>query len=546
MRNHDGPETGFTLVLSGELNGRNAMKCDPASIWTRRSFLKLGAAATALLSVPPSLRARSSGAPVSIACSNRLGSAAQIGDFLGAGGELDAVAANRRDPVNRAWRRLGMRYVGFEDISAEGLPWQRLKVTRGGDGTLAVDFTDWDRNMRNFMNGLGSTPIIYLGAVPRTLSSQPERDDYSIFMPRSLEEWERFCTMIVRHNVDALGLPALQYGGTCGEPDYRGNYLYNPDDDPSTQLRNSVELYASSYRGVKAADPSARVGAPGTMNWQITKYTEAAVFSLEDWLRDLAAYNAEVGDERAAGLDFLYTQDYAWSSDRLSDGADAMRRILGENGFDPETPIGFAGGAGWGNWCSDYLDTGLRPHMRASHIISNVAHEFNDPAQRRFLGRALYYTFYYRDEWRAPGDPNDDPYTEPVALVTVSRRGRVRLTAMYAAFEIVSALTSGEIVEATAAEPIAILAVRDDARRCVRAVANNHTGEEAAVDVTVYDLPFTGRARRLVQRVDTSNSNNNRGLQRGARDRLSVSGGAVNFTFSLPAYASALVTLTQG
>lgn len=39
-----------------------------------------------------------------------------------------------------------------------------------------------------------------------------------------------------------------------------------------------------------------------------------------------ARYNAAVPSGQRAGLDFISWQDYAWSSDRLSDGAEGVSR----------------------------------------------------------------------------------------------------------------------------------------------------------------------------------------------------------------------------
>lgn len=529
---------------------------------TRREFLGLGAlGSTAVLAgcapkiVPAALPAdrpvrRRSSNEIAVACRRALGDASQIGDFLGAGGALDSVADKPDHLVTQAWRRLGMRSVAFEDISAEGQPWQRVAVSRHSGGAIKTDFTDWDRNTTNFRKNLGSTPLVYLGNVPRELSSHPELDNYSVFMPRDFKEWENFAASLVRHNIEAFGLRGQWYNGIPGEPDYAGQWLYNPGDNVKTQLRNSVELYAATYRGAKSADPTAMVGGPFTMNWQLTKYTsnEQTVFTLADWIRELARYLAQAGSN-AAGLDYVGWQDYAWSSDRLSDGADAVTGFLAENGFDTNLPKGPCGGAGWGSWGSDYLDDSLKPHQRASYIAHNIIREFKDPRQRK-IARTMYYVFFFQDDWIPNGASESERYEmETVrrpALVQLAADGSVRLTPLYAAFQMASAMTGGEIVETSAPEPLEAMATRDDsaATTSVIAAVNNHSGEEKTVDLTFWDVPFNAaRVWRSIRRIDESNSGDGLGLQEPVSEQLSLENHRLTFPLSLGPYATVAVAL---
>lgn len=522
-------------------------KCDIASSqrafrWqvdnlTRRQFLLVSGSlvATALLSGKRTTRAARS--QVVVACANRLGEAAPIADFLGAGGGLYYMSKKADDPVVKAWRDAGMRHLTFETLHTED-PLDRWITVKREKNAIQVDFTDYDGYLKSYREYLQVQPFVYLGGMPRALSSLPNDPHYEVRMPRDLNEWTAFVIQIVTHNV-ALGLRGLFYGAP-GEPDYAGadygTWLYRADAPASTQLPNSIALYAATYRGVKAADPTAKVGGPATMNWQETKWTRRPPFVLADWIRALAQFNRQAG-ENAVKLDYISWQDYAWSSQRLSDGADAVSKFLSNNGFDPHTPK-VLGGSGWGSWSSDYLDNSWQPHQRASHAAYNIIREFKDPQQRKFA-LALYFPFYYKDEWRSP-----DEYITEVALVRITEQGNLRLTPIYAVFQMANAMRHGEIVQTTAPAPLEAMAVRWDDAQGVLIMINNHTAKAATFEVVIRDAPLpNGAAVRSIQRIDANNSIDGDGLQNARWDSVTVSAGATMFPLTLDPYATLHIAL---
>lgn len=489
---------------------------------------------------------------ITILAGSPLGEAGQIGDFLGAGGTLEKSDYQPNDFLAKAWRDVGFRHITFEALSTEGDE-RWFDITRDRRGKIRVGFENYDRHMDRYLNTLKARPFIYLGDFPRALSSQPtaesqptaDLDDpmawinYSYYMPRDLKEWEDLSATIVRHNIERFGLRGVTYGTPC-EPDYPGRFLYAPDDDTATQLQNSIAVYAATWRGVKSADPTARVGGPGTMNWQVTPKTTNAVSTIADWIRALAEYNAAASEK--VSLDYVAWQDYAWSSDRISDGADAVSRMLSENGFDPNTPKMLVN-SGWGSWSSDYLNAEVPPHRRASYIAHNIIREFKDPRNRQFA-LALYYFFHADDNWW-PGDFENRDIFRRSGLVAFDTEGRVELTPMYAAFQMANAMaTSGEIVESFAPVPLEAMAVRDVAHRRIIVTINNHSPQSVSVPVKVWDPPFDGSTvTRVVQFIDEAGSGDGGGLQAGARDELRYAN-PISFPLTLGPYASAQVTLS--
>lgn len=488
---------------------------------------------------------------VTIFASTDLGDAAQISDFMGVGGGLNDTSHN--DALATAWRNLGLKYHSFEGLQEEH-EHRYYDITRGRDGKIKVGFERYDRFMDRILNTLNSRPVVNLGDIPRALSSQPEREEgashlefgssgYSAFMPRDLKEWEELVATIVRHNVERWDLRGLTYGAP-GEYDYVGRGRREPSDDSSVQLANHIDLYAATWRGVKSADPTAKLGAPNTMSWQITSSTEGAAYSLEQWLQALAEYRVQ---HPGIGLDYICWQDYSWASERISDGADAVAGYLEAAGFDPKTPK-YLATSGWGSWSSNYGELDWPLHRRASHIAHNIIREFNDPRERQF-GLAIYYFFHTDDSmWYSdpekPDIENRDMFRRS-ALVAFNLDGGTELTPMYAAFQMAkNMMDADKIVGSSAPEPLEVMAVRDDRNKRVIITINNHLDQRVSAPVAVRDLPFTAdKVKRVVRMIDDSRSANGRGLEKGTEDRIAC-GNPLTFSIILKPYSTAQIELS--
>lgn len=477
-----------------------------------------------------------------------LGDASQISDFMGAGGGLNDK--NHNDALAKAWRALGFKHHSFEGLQEEH-EHRYYDITRDSRGKIKVGFERYDRFMERILKTLRARPVVNLGDIPRALSSQPDREEgashlefgssgYSAFMPRDLKEWEDLVATIVRHNVEKFGLRGLTYGAP-GEYDYVGRGRRKPSDDPSVQLGNHLELYAATWRGVKSADPIARLGAPNTMSWKITPSTEKAAYSLEQWLKALAAYNARAGD-KAVGLDYVCWQDYSWASERISDGADAVAGYLEAAGFDPKTPK-YLATSGWGSWSTDYGQPDFPLHRRASQIAHNIIREFNDPRERQF-GLGIYY-FFHTDDSMWYSDP-EKPDMENLnmfrrsALVAFSTDGKVERTPMYAAFQMAKAMMEGgKIVATTAAEPLEAMATLDAAKQRLIVTVNNHSDQPVKAPVSLRGLPFEA-SKKTIRIIDESRSAAGAGLERGRTSPASLA-----FNLTLRPYSTAQIIFTS-
>ena len=496
----------------------------------------------ALSVLSPAAFARTENAQLTVTCDSRMGPASQIEDFLGAGGGFYYVSSDPANPVVKAWRWIGMKWASFETLHVEDPAERWIVVTRDAGGKIHVDFSDYDRYVRSYLENLQAKLFVYLGGVPRPLSMHPEDKNYHIYLPRDLDEWEQFVFTVVHHNVADLGLRGLTYG-CLGEPDHIDSWRGSGSGIPAQTLREHVELYAATYRGVKAADPTAKIGGPSTMSWKATKWTRNPPFVLADWIRELARYNTRTGLLKMVGLDYISWQDYGWAGENLSDGADAVSQFLRENGFDPKTPKMLVG-SGWGSWGSDYLDDDMRSNQRASYVAHNFLREFRDPRQRKFA-QAIYYNFFFNDDWLIPGDYDTEIVGRP-SLVRLSKSGKLSLSSSYAVFEMMSGMIRGDIVEsATPSDNLEILATRDDLNQTIVIAVNNHSRDAAKIELNLNGVPFkSGWARCGIRRIDSHNSHDGQGLQKPTGDWFKLTNGELRFPLDIDPYGTIQIAIS--
>lgn len=441
-----------------------------------------------------------------------LGEAAPIRNFFGSGGALYYITGNFDDPVVQAWRKLEFNQVTFESLHVEDPMDRWINVSIDEKNEVKIDFLDYDRYLRSYTENLNARPFVYLGNIPRALSSKPDSPDYAVSMPKSLKLWESFVKKIVQHNVQKFGLKGLNYG-SLGEPDHSDSWKGSGSGDPKKTLREHIELYAATYRAVKAADPTAKVGGPAAMSWKKTKVTPAAAFYLEDWIKALAEFNQKAPAGKKAGLDFISWQDYGWAGGSISEGADAVSGYLKENGFDPATPKMLAG-SGWGSWASDYLDKEQKPFQRASYVLKNLIGEFRDPVNRKFH-QALYYSFYFNDYWMTPETESDLQAQRSVSLVIIPKDRPFQLTPIYAAFQIAHEISGGLVTQVTAEKPLEAMSVWDKEKGKYHLLFTNQTGKTVIADVLVENLPVPEPFETRMRSIDEFHSSDGYGLEEG-------------------------------
>lgn len=498
-------------------------------LWTRRYFLKT--CATGLAVTPGILQSRAVSAAVSgrstlaIACSNALAPASQIRDFLAAGdngcyshwGPFHVPFETLGSQMVQHWKKLRFSRILYEDLGLLLSPGVHIDST---GKYVSTDYSEYDRRMSIYVNTLKSRPLIELHDVPKPLSSYlahtsstanksdgyrhiSGKDDsqssnhdnaelYSFtYMPNSLDDWFQYVKDLVSHNVQ-LGLSGLSYSGPPFEPEVWDSWRGTVDssDEEDKLLEESIQLYATTCRAIKEADPRALVGGPTTMSWRSSWMGGwqgghgLAKYGLREWLIELGKRMHRLPGVR---LDFVSWQDYSgWG---LSNGAAHVNNYLREAGF-PASTAKVLGGSGFGSWCyggkdwqTEQTDKAAFTNklIHASYIAQSFIEEFRVPFERQFAA-AYYYTFFMSDAHLA--DPTMDELHHS-ALMTGTAQAP-KLTPMYGVFDMFARMTGGDIVETAGGTKGTVLATRDGT--VIRAVINNNSPGATRFNVLFHDV----------------------------------------------------------
>ncbi|MBI3361267.1 MAG: hypothetical protein HY023_09170 [Chloroflexi bacterium] len=498
--------------------------------------------------IPAATPAGFTGQPIAVDAGDPLGPASAIGDFVGIQGPPNTVDWDDPDVwVVEAWRNLGLSAAEValfredDDYS--------VVVTRNAQGKIDLDFTRFDKFLGYLLNALGARQVRFSTIfVPRALSSKPDDPGYPYYSPKDYKEWADVVTQTVTHLQDKWGLTRQSFQ-TWTEPEtyryWRGHS--RKKDDPKL-LQDFVEHYVNTWRAIKAADPTAKVGGPMTI------YSDNGVvnqpWGFEDFVRELAAYNTAHPDAPVT-LDEAVWQDYDWAgSGRLAGGAAKAREALAKYSFPADTPLIVAG---WNTDKFNYPKCGnVSLPYHASFAAASIIHELSSGSTRD-VTQAYWWPFEY--DWGCAGlglvtypvseftvtDPTgaNEPFTIPTVTEYCKRPA-------YAAFEMLKAMEAGKFVGLAlpAGSTLEAMAVRDDSAHHVIAIVANHAGADQAATLTFNHLPFGAEAvTGTLQQIDKTHSADCKGLEAGTRSRIAVSGGAVEVTLSLPAYSVAQITL---
>ena len=162
-------------------------------------------------------------------------------------------------------------------------------VSRGEDGTLAVDFAGVDELYDRIL-AVGMRPVVELGFMPAALAADPDATVFTyrgiISPPRDWSEWHGLIHGLTAHLVERYGIDEVATWGfeVWNEPNLVVFWTGTKDD--------YLRLYAESARAVKSVDARLQVGGPST--------------AAAEWVDSLAAY----AQEHDLPLDFVSTHTY--------------------------------------------------------------------------------------------------------------------------------------------------------------------------------------------------------------------------------------------
>ena len=496
-----------------------------------------GAAPTVFAQVPPAL---------AIDVADMLGRAAAIGDLLGV--QAGPATVGRREDVDRwvyaAWHALGLRANPITVFEPDG----GVRVSLDRTGRPRVNFKALDDAVRYYAGSLETKrPDFSLGPTPQALSSRPRDKHYQHYAPQSYDDWRDVVGQTVKHIKEHLRIGGATYWlaeeyDNCAV--WRGRSRCRDGDiAPSETLDDLLELYVNTWRAVRTADPTAKVGAPGTISYAtaINKAKGWATWGFDEFIAGLAQYNAK-NPGSAVTLDKVAWQDYDWTrSGRLSDGVAHVRQVLARHGFSPRMPLVVIGwNTNYGDNIGEIVPCGTDAlARRASFFVSNIIRELA-PGGQRGLSEAYLWPFDHDN-----GCPRLAVITAPAAAFDgFAPVKEFCKRPAYAGLQMLRAMATGSVVRAAAAQPLEALASMDRGR--VVATAVNHSESARPLTMRFHNLPFrSGAAAVTVRRVDDGHSAGCSGLEAGASLRATVADGSTELSFQLPAYGIVQVTLSS-
>lgn len=146
----------------------------------------------------------------------------------------------------RALREAGFRYLRMDNILTPVL-------RRTEEGAVVHDWTDFDRRL-GFVKEMGGTGIFCLSYMPIPLDLVPDDNRHSF--PNDLAAWSNLVHAAVSRAVDS------GHAGAYWEVWNEANSGWLTVPEGTDPLEAYLELYETSVRAVRAADPTARVGGP--------------------------------------------------------------------------------------------------------------------------------------------------------------------------------------------------------------------------------------------------------------------------------------------
>lgn len=167
----------------------------------------------------------------------------------------DGLVATVQEQLRRAKEEIGFTDIRFHGILDDDMHIYQQKE----DGSPWYNFTYADL-LFDFLQSVGLTPFVELSFMPAKLVREP----YQMFERVSLasmyadeEKWEALVQACVAHWIERYGLKnVLSWRFTVM------NFNYVQLEDVPFSYTDYLDLFAATYRAIKALDPRLRLGGP--------------------------------------------------------------------------------------------------------------------------------------------------------------------------------------------------------------------------------------------------------------------------------------------
>jgi len=312
---------------------------------------------------------------------------------------IDAASPGSQVPAGLIGLSQGGGLADYEEATAArlveaGFRWFRMDnvltgvLTRDQAGADVYDWTDFDRRLDFIVRKMKAEPILAASYMPIVLDAVENHERQSA--PADYGAWEELCYRAARRALErGVRVPWWEVWNevnagwlkpgpqdTGGEPWlslYR-QAVGREDVDPETVRRFEAycKLYRATARGVKRADPDARIGGPALASGPFEQHEYGFCTNGRGFARGLMAWC----QQENLPLDFVSWHEYFHPAAIIAREADAFRAYLEDFPALKRTVRSFMltewNEAWWPNrpqdheigaaWCADCVVRAFVPH----------------------------------------------------------------------------------------------------------------------------------------------------------------------------------------
>jgi len=241
----------------------------------------------------------------------------------------------------------------YEDATAKklkegGFKWFRMDnvftpiLKKNKEGGVVYDWTDFDRRV-DFIHKIGADPILAVSYMPQLLDAVPDNERHSA--PKDYGAWEDLCYLAAKRSLDrGQRIPfwevwnEVNTGWLKPGPKDAGSEAFQKMYDQAigrSETNQAIvrrfeaycKLYRASARGLRRADPQAKIGGPALASGPMENGKECGHCSHgKGFARGLMLWC----QQENLPLDFLSWHEYFQSPQTIAREAETFRGYLDE------------------------------------------------------------------------------------------------------------------------------------------------------------------------------------------------------------------------
>ena len=232
-------------------------------------------------------------------------------------------------------------------LKTGGFKWFRMDniltgtLKKDAQGKLVYDWTDFDKRV-DFIHKIGAVPIFAVSFMPQVLDAVPNNDRQSA--PKDYAAWEELCYQAAKHSLErGKRVPYWEVWNEAnagwikpgpldsGSEPFAKLYaqaLGKPEGDHEIVRRFEAyaKVYRATARGVKRADPKAKVGGPALASGPFENSERGHCQHGKGFARGLMLWC----QQEKLSLDFVSWHEYFQSAETIAAEADAFHNYLSE------------------------------------------------------------------------------------------------------------------------------------------------------------------------------------------------------------------------